>query len=157
MKLLLALFVLYVALLALACATCSRGTGVNGEESRRPSKDAHDVSHFHWRGVPAPVPHPRPTAASRSRTAAGRSGTGRPLDVTCYVATGQRTASGLWPRPGMAASNRWPFGTRLRIEHVGAVVVQDRIGHGSDLDLFMTSRAACVRFGRQQLHVEVLP
>ena len=57
----------------------------------------------------------------------------------------------------MAASNRYPFGTRLRVESVGVVVVQDRIGHGSDLDLFYASRSACLRFGRQQLQVEVLP
>jgi len=57
----------------------------------------------------------------------------------------------------MAAGNRWPLGTRLRVEGIGVVVVQDRIGHGSQLDLFMTSEAACRRFGRQRLAVEVLP
>lgn len=57
----------------------------------------------------------------------------------------------------MAASNRYPFGTRLRVEHVGVVTVQDRIGYGSDLDLFMDSRAACIMFGRRPLMVTVLP
>ena len=97
--------------------------------------------------------------ASRSRAvvrhAAG--GVGTLTDTTCYTATGNRTASGLWPRVGMAASNRYPFGTRLRVERVGVVTVQDRIGHGSSLDLFFASRSACLRFGRQHLRVEVLP
>jgi 3D (Asp-Asp-Asp) domain-containing protein len=78
------------------------------------------------------------------------------LDVTCYVATGHLTASGKRPRVGMAAGNRWPFGTLLRVEHVGVVRVEDRIGHSSDLDLFYADRAACLRFGRQQLRVEVI-
>lgn len=106
-----------------------------------------------------PVPRASTREASRSRAvvrhAAG--GVGGLTDTTCYTETGSRTASGLWPEPGMAASNRYPFGTRLRVESVGVVVVQDRIGAHSSLDLFFASRAECLRFGRQQLRVEVLP
>lgn len=98
-----------------------------------------------------PIPHVSPSAASRSRTAPQ----GRLLSVTCYTATGHRTASGLWPREGMAASNAYPFGTKLMVEKVGVVVVQDRIGWGSDLDLYRDSRASCVTFGRRSLHVAV--
>jgi 3D (Asp-Asp-Asp) domain-containing protein len=57
----------------------------------------------------------------------------------------------------MAAGNRWPFGTRIRVQHVGVVTVTDRIGWGSQLDLFMTSCHAARQFGRRHLHVEVLP
>jgi len=101
---------------------------------------------------------PRPQVASRSRAVVRHSaaGVGTLTDTTCYVATGSRTASGLWPHVGMAASNRYPFGTRLSVEHVGVVTVQDRIGHGSSLDLFFASRSACLRFGRQHLRVEVV-
>lgn len=102
--------------------------------------------------APSPV-HVAPSVASRSRPLVTR---GERLSVTCYTATGHRTASGVWPRVGMAAGNRWPLGTRLRVERVGVVVVTDRIGHGSDLDLFRTSRSACVRFGRQALRVSVV-
>jgi 3D (Asp-Asp-Asp) domain-containing protein len=56
----------------------------------------------------------------------------------------------------MAASNTYPFGTRLHVEHVGIVTVEDRIGHGTALDLFGPSEAYCRRFGRQQLRVEVV-
>lgn len=77
--------------------------------------------------------------------------------MTCYSATGHRTASGVWPRPGMAASNLFPLGTRLQVQHVGPVTVTDRVGHGTEVDLFGSSRAACVHFGRRQLLVTVLP
>jgi 3D (Asp-Asp-Asp) domain-containing protein len=56
----------------------------------------------------------------------------------------------------MAAGNRWPFGTRLRVEHVGVVTVTDRIGWGSDLDLYMTSCSEARQFGRRHLTVTVV-
>lgn len=98
-----------------------------------------------WREVPR---------ASRSahRTA--------PIDVTAYCWTGNRTASGPWPQRGMAASNDYPFGTRLRVPGVGLVTVTDHIGHGTQLDLYL-GRAGCHKrataFGRKHLRVEVLP
>jgi len=96
-----------------------------------------------------------PVRASRSRVTPVPV-TGTRLDVTAYCPTGHRTASGLWPLPGMAAGNRWPFGTRLRVEGIGVVTVQDRYGWGTQLDLFMDSCAAARRFGRQHLSVQVL-
>lgn len=143
---------LLVALLLASCATPSQ----------------HQPRAAVWTPVTT-APRPEPSRASRDRapllvwTAASPAAAAhlgqerRTLSTTCYVATGSRTASGLWPKPGMAAGNRWPLGTRLRVEGIGVVVVQDRIGHGSQLDLFMTSEAACRRFGRQRLAVEVLP
>lgn len=125
----------------------------------------HGASRDGEHGLEAPIalpalatPEPsalHPRAASRFRTPS-LVGTGRRTTTTCYTATGHRTASGLWPREGMAANNTYPFGTRLRVEDVGVVTVQDRIGWGSELDLFMDSRAACIRFGRRQLRVMVL-
>jgi 3D (Asp-Asp-Asp) domain-containing protein len=55
----------------------------------------------------------------------------------------------------MAASNHYRFGTRLRVEGVGVVTVEDRIGYGSDLDLFGPSESFCRQFGRRLLRVEV--
>lgn len=101
--------------------------------------------------APTLVP-PSPARASRSRPIRPA----RLTDVTCYVATGHRTASGVWPTPGMAAGNRWPLGTRLAVEGVGVIEVQDRIGHGSELDLFFHSLRACREFGRRRLHVSVV-
>lgn len=56
----------------------------------------------------------------------------------------------------MAAGNRWPLGTRLRVQGIGIVTVTDRIGWGSDLDLFYSQRQACIRFGRRSLLVTEL-
>ncbi len=103
--------------------------------STRPVKDAHDPVSS-GRGVPA--------------------GGAALLEVTCYTHTGNRTASGAWPRVGMAAGNRWPFGTRLHVEGIGEVTITDRIGHGSELDLFRDTRTECIRFGRQRLLVRVV-
>ena len=94
--------------------------------------------------------------ASRSRQATPKPATGTLTDTTCYAATGHRTASGKWPRVGMAASNRYPFGTHLRVEGIGVVTVEDRIGWGSSLDLFGPSEAYCRSFGRRHLRVEVV-
>jgi 3D (Asp-Asp-Asp) domain-containing protein len=129
-----------------------------GTDSETGSRSMTPSSSRLWEDAATRVPSPRaiPTRkASRHRTVTG-AGVGRLTDTTCYVWTGNRTASGTWPKVGDAASNRYPFGTVLQVEHVGRVVVRDRIGHGSSLDLFFASRAACIRFGRQQLRVVVV-
>jgi 3D (Asp-Asp-Asp) domain-containing protein len=128
----------------------------NGASNNAPTETAG--------AVPLVQPLPSPSRASRSRNltpsadgSRGRGGaTGRTLDVTAYCHTGNRTASGLWPKPGMAANNTYRFGTRLRVEGLGVVVVQDRIGWGSQLDLFMSSCREAREFGRRQLRVEVV-
>lgn len=73
--------------------------------------------------------------------------------VTAYGPTGRRTASGKIPQPGMAASNTLPFGTVVRTSAGFSVVVEDRIGCCSDLDIFMPSTAEARRFGRQNLRI----
>jgi 3D (Asp-Asp-Asp) domain-containing protein len=55
------------------------------------------------------------------------------------------------------AAGPWAFGTRLEVEGVGVVTVQDRYGWGTQLDLFGSSEAFCRRFGRRHLSVTVLP
>lgn len=81
---------------------------------------------------------------------------GQLLDVTAYCWTGSRTASGQWPRVGIAAGNIWPIGTVLDVQGVGQVVIEDRIGHGSQLDIHMGRDGCDARadqFGRRQLRV----
>lgn len=115
---------------------------------------------------PDPVPRPSPSRASRQRPQRAQ---GSPLSlstrsfrasVTAYVCTGNRTASGSYPRVGDAASNMFPFGTRLSVPGHGVVTVRDRIGHSSDLDLYMGCGDAAYRravtFGRRTLTVSVL-
>lgn len=151
-------------LCAVLTASCtSTGPGVN--RPLRVSAEAQPTT-----ATPTPevvaAPVPVPSRASRStprhtHKAQRRTGatSGQRLSVTAYCWTGNRTASGKWPALGMAAGNRWPFGTRLRVEGWGTVTVEDRIGHGSELDLYM-GREGCyqraMNFGRRSLRVEVV-
>lgn len=79
-------------------------------------------------------------------------------DITMYCPTGNRTASGKWPRPGMVAtiSRSIPFGTRVLIEGLGEFVVEDRIGSGSQFDIYSPSCDEARRFGRQHRRVTIL-
>jgi len=97
---------------------------------------------------------------SRSAVASERLGafSGGLHDITMYCATGNRTASGLWPKRGMVAtlSRSIPFGTRISIEGVGIFVVEDRIGRGSEFDIFTPDCSEAPRFGRQHRRVTIL-
>jgi 3D (Asp-Asp-Asp) domain-containing protein len=62
-------------------------------------------------------------------------------------------ANGQAPYVGAAAGNRWHFGTVLLVPGRGEVVVKDRIGYGSDLDLYMSSCAEAEAWGRRSLLV----
>lgn len=79
-------------------------------------------------------------------------------DITMYCPTGNRTASGKWPTRGMVAtiSRSIPFGTRVVIEGLGTYTVEDRIGHGSEYDIFTPSCAEANRFGRKHRRVTIL-
>ncbi len=66
-------------------------------------------------------------------------------------------ADGHHVHPGAAAGNRWPFGTRLRIVETGQIVtIEDRIGWGSDLDIWMPSCAQAITYGRREIEVQEL-
>lgn len=61
-----------------------------------------------------------------------------------------------------AASNRHPLGTRIRLigrqagpGGIRRYVIRDRIGHGSDLDLWTPSCPGAVRFGRRTLSYRI--
>jgi 3D (Asp-Asp-Asp) domain-containing protein len=79
--------------------------------------------------------------------------------VTAYCATGSLNAAGHYPRAGEAAGNQWPLGTQILVPGYGFVTVEDRIGHGSDLDLYFGARPDCVRaadtWGARRLTVTV--
>lgn len=105
----------------------------------------HAASRSAPRVTPAPVP-------------AAPSG-GNVLDITAYCPTGNRNAAGLWPQSGDVATldRSVPFGARLHIEGIGWFVVHDRIGYGSDVDIYMPSCADAVQFGRQHRRVVIEP
>lgn len=94
--------------------------------------------------------------ASKPRSAALFDGAVH--DITMYCPTGNTTASGKWPRRGMVAtiSRAIPFGTRVSIEGLGEFVVEDRIGHGSEFDIFTPSCGEADRFGRKHRRVTIL-
>lgn len=79
-------------------------------------------------------------------------------DITMYCPTGNSTASGKTPQRGMVAtiSRSIPFGTHILIEGYGEYIVEDRIGHGSEFDIFTPSCAEADRFGRKHARVTIL-
>ena len=68
-----------------------------------------------------------------------------------YTHTGSRTASGAWPKVGLAASDHLPFGTQVELPDGAIVVIADRFGGGytDRLDIFMDTEEECWQFGRQ--------
>ena len=81
------------------------------------------------------------------------------VDSTSYCQSGTM-ADGQQTFVGAAAGNLWPFGTHLKLlsgKLAGTiVVVVDRIGWGSQLDLFTWSCANAFWYGRELIQVEVL-
>ena len=84
--------------------------------------------------------------------------------VTAYTHTGNKTATGTWPRIGTIAANPdiFPYGTKLYIPGYGYGRVEDTgSGSGGDsviaLDLFMETEEECLQWGRKRgLKVYVL-
>jgi len=108
--------------------------------------------------TPHSDPRPSPTRASRSRDEIAPKGYTESLSVTCYLPDGSKAADGSTLEPGMAAGpkGKWKFGQRLYVPGFGTVTIHDTIGHGSDLDLYMTSASECAAWGRRQKEVVVL-
>lgn len=79
------------------------------------------------------------------------------LNVSAYCETGNRTASGVWPAVGMAATDHLPFGSKVYLPDGSVVVIRDRFGGGySDrLDLFLATEDECWKFGRKILRCRI--
>lgn len=75
-------------------------------------------------------------------------------ETTAYTHTGNRTATGTWPKIGTVAVNpkQIPYGTKLYIEGYGYARAEDTGGFISNtrvkIDLFMNSEAECIIYGR---------
>lgn len=91
----------------------------------------------------APVDTNLATAAARYPVAAAS---------TAYCEPGV-TASGAWTRWGMVAQNTLRFGTRIVLRRPirgrRTFRVMDHYGHGTELDVFMTSCSAALAYGRR--------
>ena len=75
--------------------------------------------------------------------------------ITAYTHTGNRTATGKWPKVGMCAVNPriFPYGTKFYIPGYGYAVAEDTGANNSSevsIDVFMDTEAACLRWGRKR-------
>ncbi len=81
------------------------------------------------------------------------------LDTTSYCQAGTM-ADGQETYVGAAAGNMCPFGTRIKLlsgRLAGTVVtIADRIGWGSQLDIFSPSCAWSWWYGRERVSVEII-
>lgn len=75
------------------------------------------------------------------------------LEATAYTHTGYRTASGVWPRVGIIATDPKviPLGTRLYIDGYGFCTALDTGGaiRGNRVDIFLNTEKECRKYGRR--------
>ena len=78
--------------------------------------------------------------------------------LTAYIATGNRCASGVYPTVGRTvACNSLPLGTRIYIEGYGEYVVEDTGGMaGNVIDVFVSDYSTAINFGRRSAAVYVV-
>lgn len=106
----------------------------------------HSLAIFQGRPVSLPIPQKPAAPAGPVRT----------VSSTAYCDSGTM-ANGNQTHPGAAAMNGIRFGTKFRDVHTGEVfTVEDRIGHGSQFDIWMSSCAAAIRHGRRTRTLEQL-
>lgn len=143
---------------ALTVTGCATDTGLARPFLHRPAHQ--EVSRSAHRPPLASTPNVLPVKA-RSPLPVGSHDLRETADVstvTAYCATGSRNAAGKWPTLGTAAANAYPLGTRLHVEGVGVVTVEDRSAPGAtDVDIYLGDgpdcEAAAAAFGRRYLHV----
>lgn len=80
--------------------------------------------------------------------------------ATAYCLRGAM-ADGTYTRPGSAAHNGLALGTRITVRPApwwrpsGRFVVRDRIGYGTDLDLWAPDCSTAISYGRRSVAVRV--
>ena len=103
---------------------------------------------------PAPVTQPPAPAPAPAPARAQSTGNTMTVSATGYCGGGT-TASGESAHDGGVAMNAAPLGSTWRVVGGGATyTVNDRIGHGSDFDIYFSSCGAANAFGRQTLTIE---
>lgn len=102
--------------------------------------------------APTPAPHVVVTAP----TAVPRVAAGELHDITMYCDHGTM-ADGQQTHLGVVATIRRdiPFGTTVSIEGLGTYVVEDRIGLGSEFDIWTSACSTANDFGRHRLRVQI--
>lgn len=81
-------------------------------------------------------------------------------EATAYTHTGNRTASGVWPRVGLVAvaPRVIPLGTRMYVEGYGFTIAADTGGaiKGQSIDVFFDTEKECFQWGRRHPTVHIL-
>lgn len=105
------------------------------------------------------TPPPTSAPAPVDTTTSGPSSTGQTqaASSTAYCLTSQ-TANGERGYDGSVAMNGVPFGSQWKV-HDGPMAgriftVNDRIGHSSQFDIWMSSCNAAIQYGRKHIHIE---
>jgi 3D (Asp-Asp-Asp) domain-containing protein len=99
----------------------------------------------------------------RNQPAISRGGSVRGsllMETTAYTHTGNRTATGTWPKKGLVAVDPRviPLGTRLYIEGYGYAIASDTGGaiKGNIIDVFFDSKQECYKWGRRRVRVQIM-
>lgn len=79
-------------------------------------------------------------------------------ELTAYIATGNRCASGVYPTCNhTVACNSLPLGTKLYIDGYGEYTVEDTGGMaGNVIDVFVSDYSTAISFGRRTAAVYVI-
>ena len=79
------------------------------------------------------------------------------LNVSAYTATGNKTASGVYPAVGMCAADHLPFGAKVHLPDGRVLTVTDRFGGNftDRLDIYMNTEQECWQFGRRMLRCRI--
>lgn len=163
--------------LATACTTA--GAGPSADEvivQPLPAPVVRAMPHFGCTGCHElrasrsrpPAPRPQPVHISVHEHSTPRATTapvttfvlravvGEMHDITMYCDHGTM-ANGQQTHPGAVATIRRdiPFGTTVVIEGMGTYVVEDRIGNGSEFDIWTSACSTALDFGRHRMRVNI--
>lgn len=82
------------------------------------------------------------------------------IETTAYTWTGNRTASGTWPKVGTIAvdTSVIPMGTKVYVVGYGFATAEDTGGaiKGNIIDLYMDTEEACINWGRRNVIIYIL-
>lgn len=84
----------------------------------------------------------------------------RVVTATAYTATGNRTATGTWPKVGTIAVDPRviPYKTKVYVEGYGYAVAEDTGGaiKGAKIDVYLDTESACRQWGRKTVKIYIL-
>jgi 3D (Asp-Asp-Asp) domain-containing protein len=148
--------------LAVACGTPVADTALDataGKQYAPPEPRYEDPA---WYAPPTTALRrvPPTTRASRGAVQSPRAAAPAPssadvrrVSSTAYCLRG-RMASGRPTYSGAAAMNGVPLGSRWHVVELGRTfVIEDRIGHGSQFDIWFASCEAAIQYGRRTVTI----